>query len=50
MTVRDVIKILILSPVYFRLDLLARKHLIQEFLQLYGKSLDEGRGISPSLD
>ena len=41
MTTRDAIKILILSPVYFRLDLKDRKSLVQEFLQLHGHCFDK---------
>ena len=36
MTARDAVKILILSPVYFRLTLKDRKKLVQEFLLLHG--------------
>lgn len=41
MTARDAIKILILSPVYFRLDLKARKNLVQEFLELHGECFQQ---------
>lgn len=36
MTPRDAIKILILSPIYFRLTVKDRKNLVKEFLQLHG--------------
>lgn len=39
MTARDAIKILILSPIYFRLTLKDRKILVLEFLQLHAMSL-----------
>lgn len=32
---REAIQILMLSPIYFRLTLVARKELIQEFCQLF---------------
>jgi hypothetical protein len=38
MTPREAIKILMLSPLYFRLDLEARKVLVQEFCSLYAES------------
>jgi hypothetical protein len=37
MTPREAIKILILSPLYFQLDLEARKILIQEFCLLHSE-------------
>ena len=36
MSIREAIKILMQSPVYFRLDLQARKDLLEEFLKRYG--------------
>lgn len=34
---REALKILMLSPVYFRLDLWARKDLLNDFLHRHGK-------------
>ena len=34
MTMKDVIRILILSPIYFRLDAPQRLALVQEFLEI----------------
>ena len=36
MSLRDAIKILMQSPVYFRLDLKARQDLLREFLSRHG--------------
>lgn len=35
MTHRQAIRILMLSPIYFRLDLVARRNLIKEFCAIY---------------
>lgn len=40
MTYREAIKVLMLSPFYFRLDLESRKTLIKEFCTLEKKSKD----------
>lgn len=37
MSVREALKILMLSPVYFRLDLKDRKDLLDDFLERYGQ-------------
>ena len=37
MSVREALKILMLSPVYFRLDLKDRKDLLNDFLERHGK-------------
>jgi hypothetical protein len=39
MTPREAIRILMLSPLYFRLDLEARKILVQEFCSIYSESV-----------
>ena len=46
MTARDAIKILMLSPVYFRLALKDRKNLVQEFQQLHGQGFKESLSIA----
>ncbi len=37
MTPQEAIKVLMLSPLYFRLDLESRKQLIREFCALYAR-------------
>ncbi|MEW6221079.1 MAG: hypothetical protein AB1634_16315 [Thermodesulfobacteriota bacterium] len=37
MTPREAIRVLMLSPIYFRLKLPARKVLVQEFCQLFAE-------------
>ena len=38
MTIREAIKILMLSPIYYRMNLKDRKKLINEFCSLHGNS------------
>lgn len=40
MKTRDAIRVLMLSPLYFRLDLPARKALILEFIAIYNGTFD----------
>ena len=40
MTTREAIRILMLSPLYFRLELEARKVLIQEFCNQYSERIN----------
>ncbi len=47
MSTREVISVLMLSPIYFKLDLTARKNLVREFCYLYGR---EGCDAEPLLN
>ncbi len=43
MTVREAVKILMLSPIYFRMNLKDRKKLINEFCSLHGKLISQDK-------